>query len=111
MRTLNALLAALATVPLVGLATLQAAAPAFADTPGVSPTCFPQSLNPHPTDPTGSTTATLFCTTPTPSPNANGSGTGSGSAGSGSGSSNGAGTTAGAGQTSRDGLADSAGAA
>src|SRR5713226_3899730 len=93
------LVTVLATVPIVGLAALQAAAPVFADTPGVSPTCFPQSLNPHPNDPTGPTTATLFCTTPTPSPNANGSGTGSGSAGSGSGSSNGAGTTGGAGTT------------
>jgi hypothetical protein len=80
MRKLIGFVAALASAPLVGVAALSASAPAFADTPGVSPTCFPQSVNPHPTDPAGSTTATLFCTTPTPSANANGSGsTGTGS--------------------------------
>ncbi len=34
--------------------------------------CAPQSLNPHPTDPGGSTTAALFCTTPSPTPTASG---------------------------------------
>jgi hypothetical protein len=94
MRKLIGFVAALASAPLVGVAALSASAPAFADTPGVSPTCFPQSVNPHPTDPAGSTTATLFCTTPTPSANANGSGsTGTGSGAGKSGGSHGAGTT------------------
>jgi hypothetical protein len=55
-------LTALASVPVIGLAALQASAPVFADTPGVSPTCFPQTLNPRPTDPAGTTTNALFCT-------------------------------------------------
>ena len=96
---------ALASVPVIGLAALQATAPAFADTPGVSPTCFPQTMNPHPTDPAGQTTNTLFCT-PT---NANGSGSdgngsnagSSGSTGAGTGARTGGGsTTAGGSQTS-----------
>jgi hypothetical protein len=95
-------LTALTSVPIIGLSALQAAAPVFADTPGVSPTCFPQSANPHPTDPAGQTTNTLFCT-PT---NTTGSGTaGSGAGGSGSGAGatgakTGGGSTAGGGQTS-----------
>jgi len=82
MRKLLALMVTgLASVPIIGLAALQAPAPVFADTPGVSPTCFPQSLNPRPTDPAGQTTNTVFCT-PT---NSNGSaGGGTGSTGSGS---------------------------
>jgi hypothetical protein len=112
MRKLIGFVAALASAPLVGVAALSAAAPALADTPGVSPTCFPQSVNPHPTDPAGSTTATLFCTTPTPSANANGSGsTGAGSGAGKSGGSKaagtaGAGTAAGSSQTT---LANSTG--
>lgn len=112
MRKLIALSAALGAAAILVLAVMQTAAPAFADTPGVSPTCFPQSANPHPTDPAGQTTNTLFCT---PSnPNGSGSG-GSGSGGSGSSGSgsagraagtSGAGTTGGGGQTS---LADSSG--
>jgi hypothetical protein len=35
------------------IAAIQKAAPVLADTPGVSPTRFPQSLNPHPTEPCG----------------------------------------------------------
>jgi hypothetical protein len=106
MRKLIALSAALGAAPILVFTVMQTAAPAFADTPGVSPTCFPQSANPRPTDPAGQTTNTLFCT---PSnPNGSGSG-GSGSGGSGSGArtagTSGAGTTAG-GQTS---LADSSG--
>jgi hypothetical protein len=93
-------LTALVSVPVIGLAALQATAPVFADTPGVSPTCFPQTLNPRPTDPAGQTTNTLFCT-PT---NPNGSGTSaSGSTGAGSGptvAKTGGGSTAGGGQTS-----------
>src|SRR5690348_7996738 len=74
-------LTALASAPVIGLAALQATAPVFADTPGVSPTCFPQSANPHPTAPAGQTTDTFFCTATNP----NGSGSdGSGSGGSGS---------------------------
>ena len=102
MHKLIALLAGLAAAPILGVVAFQATAPAFADTPGVSPTCFPQSANPHPTDPAGSTTATLFCS-PTPSPSSNSS-TGSGSTGSGgtgamgTGGSHGSGTT-GAGTT------------
>jgi hypothetical protein len=112
MRKLMASIAALGAVPIVAIAAVQTAAPALADTPGVSPTCFPQTMNPHPTDPAGQTTNTLFCT-PT-NPNGTGSG-GTGSAGSGSagrtGSGTGsgataAGTTAGGGQTS---LASSSG--
>ena len=111
MRRLMAYVAALGAVPLVAIAATQTAAPAFADTPGVSPTCFPQTMNPHPTDPAGQTTNTLFCTST--NPNGTGSG-GSGSAGSsatgsagrtGAGTT-GAGTTTGGGQTS---LASSSG--
>src|SRR5713226_5979564 len=98
-RKLMPYVAALGAVPIVMVAAIQTAAPALADTPGVSPTCFPQSANPHPTDPAGQTTNTLFCT----STNSNGSGAGgSGSTGSGSGStgaSSGGGTTAGSGTT------------
>jgi hypothetical protein len=106
MRKLMASIAALGAVTIVVIAAGQTAAPALADTPGVSPTCFPQTMNPHPTDPARQTTNTLFCT-PT-NPNGTGSG-GTGSAGSGSagrtGSSTGsgataAGTTADGGQTS-----------
>ncbi len=111
MRKLMPYVAALGAVPIVMLAAIQTAAPALADTPGVSPTCFPQTMNPHPTDPAGTTTNTLFCS-PT-NPNGTGSG-GSGSGGSGgSGSAGrtgagttGAGTTADGGQTS---LASSSG--
>jgi hypothetical protein len=97
-------LTALASAPVVGLAALQATAPVFADTPGVSPTCFPQSANPHPTAPAAQTTDTLFCTPGNPSGSGSGgsgsSGSGSsGSGSSGSGSAN-AGTGAGSGQTS-----------
>jgi hypothetical protein len=95
---------ALASVPIIGLSALQATAPVFADTPGVSATCFPQSSNPHPTAPVGQTTDTLFCTATNPS----GSGTGasgsnaggSGSTGAGTGAKTGGGSTAGGGQTS-----------
>ncbi len=83
-------LTALTSVPVFGLAALHASAPVFADTPGVPPTCFPQSINPHPTDPADQTTNTLFCT-PT---NSNGSGSG------GSGARTGGGSTAAGGQTS-----------
>jgi hypothetical protein len=92
-----AYVAALGAAPIVAIAVMQTAAPVFADTPGVSPTCFPQSANPHPTDPAGQTTNTLFCTTP--NPNGSGSG-GNGSGGSGGTTTTGAGTTAGGGQTS-----------
>jgi hypothetical protein len=97
-------LTALASVPVIGLAALPASAPVFADTPGVSPTCFPQAMNPHPTDPAGQTTNTLFCT-PT-NPNGSGGGGngsnagGSGSTGAGTGAKTGGGSTAGGGQTS-----------
>jgi hypothetical protein len=93
MRKLMASIAALGAVPIVAIAAVQTAAPALADTPGVSPTCFPQTMNPHPTDPAGQTTNTLFCT-PT-NPNGTGSG-GSGSAGTGSAGRTGTGTGAGA---------------
>ena len=109
MRKLMAYAAALGAAPIVALAVLQTAAPALADTPGVSPTCFPQTMNPHPTDPAGQTTNTLFCTST--NPNGTGSG-GSGSGGSGGGSSTGrtgAGTTAGGAQTSLASTSDSSG--
>jgi hypothetical protein len=100
-RKLIALSAALGAAPILVFAVMQTAAPAFADTPGVSPTCFPQSANPHPTDPAGQTTNTLFCT-PT-NPNGSGSGAsgsgGTGSAGKTAGTSS-AGTTSGGDQTS-----------
>jgi hypothetical protein len=91
-------LTALVSVPIIGLSALQASAPVFADTPGVSPTCFPQSANPHPTAPAGQTTDTLFCTPTNPSS----SGTaGSGAGGSGStGAKTGGGSAASGGQTS-----------
>jgi hypothetical protein len=103
-------LTALASVPVIGLAALQATAPAFADTPGVSPTCFPQTMNPHPTDPAGQTTNTLFCTPTNPNGSASGgngsNAGGSGSTGAGTGAKSGGGSTAGGSQTS---LASSAG--
>lgn len=92
-------LTALSTVPLVGLAAITATAPVFADTPGTGVACVSQSLNPHPTDPAGGTTATLFCTTPTPNPTTSGANAaGNGSNGS-SGSKTGGGATSGGGQT------------
>ena len=97
MRKLMASIAALGAAPIVAIAVMQTAAPVLADTPGVSPTCFPQSANPHPTDPAGQTTNTLFCTPTTPSPTGSG---GSGSGRTGTGAGTGAGTTAGGGQTS-----------
>jgi len=102
-RKLVVIVAALGAAPIVALAALQTAAPAFADTPGVSPTCFPQSANPHPTDPAGQTTNTLFCTPTNPN--------GSGSGGSGSGrTGTGTGTTAGGGsQTTLASASDSSG--
>lgn len=95
-------------VPLLSLATIAVAsalaavvitmpvavAPAFADTPGVSPTCFSQTANPHPTSPIGQTTDTLFCAPQSP----NSSNAGSGSGGTGSGGSTGSGAHGG-GQT------------
>jgi hypothetical protein len=93
-------LTALASVPVVGLAAISATAPVFADTPGQGAACVSQSLNPHPTDPAGTTTATLFCTTPTPNPGTNsGSSGGSGSNGS-TGAKTGGGATTGGAQTS-----------
>jgi hypothetical protein len=103
MRKLMASVAALGAVPMVAIAALQTAAPALADTPGVSPTCFPQTMNPHPTDPAGQTTNTLFCV-PT-NPNGTGSG-GSGSAGSGSAGRTGTGTGTGSGATAAGTTAD-----
>jgi hypothetical protein len=99
---------ALASVPVIGLAALQTTAPAFADTPGVSPTCFPQTMNPHPTDPADQTTNTLFCSPTNPNGSgsagsgSNGSGTAgsSGSTGAGTAAKTGGGSTAGGGQTS-----------
>jgi hypothetical protein len=113
MRKLMAYVAALGAAPIVAIAVAQTAAPALADTPGVSPTCFPQSANPHPTDPVGQTTNTLFCTSTTPSGTGSG---GSGSGGSGGSASTGrtgggtaAGTTAGGAQTSMASTSDSSG--
>src|SRR2546421_8226976 len=98
MKKLIRTLAVLGLAPIIAIATVAAAAPVFADTPGVSPTCFPQTMNPHPTDPAGTTTNTLFCTAPSPTPGTgNGSGGRSGSGGSGG---SGAGTTAGGRHTS-----------
>jgi hypothetical protein len=113
MRKLMAYVAALGAAPIVAIAVAQTVAPALADTPGVSPTCFPQSANPHPTDPVGQTTNTLFCTSTTPSGTGSG---GSGSGGSGGSASTGrtgggtaAGTTAGGAQTSMASTSDSSG--
>jgi hypothetical protein len=100
-------LTALASVPVIGLAALQASAPVFADTPGVSPTCFPQTLNPHPTDPAGTTTNALFCT-----PTGSGAGSGSSPSGTpGSGTGGSGSTASGAGSTgaARTSLASSTG--
>jgi len=102
MRKLMPYVAALGAVPIVMIAAIQTAAPALADTPGVSPTCFPQTMNPHPTDPAGTSTNTLFCT-PT---NPNGTGSGFGSAARTGAGTTGAGMTADGGQTS---LASSSG--
>ena len=98
-------------VPLLSLATIALAgalaavvvtmpvAPAFADTPGVSPTCFPQTQNPHPTAPVAQTTDTLFCSPQSPNSAGSGtSGTGTGGSGTGGSGSTGSGTHAG-GQT------------
>ena len=93
MRKLMAVVAALGAGPIVAIA-LQTAAPAFADSPGQAPACVSQSLNPHPTDPAGQTTNSLFCASATPS------GTGSGGSGSGkAGAGTGTGTTGGGSQT------------
>ncbi len=101
MRKLMAYVAALGAVPIVAIAAIQTAAPALADTPGVSPTCFAQTMNPHPTDPAGQTTNALFCTPTNPS------GTGSGGSGSGgSGSAGRTGTGTGAGATAAGTTAD-----
>jgi len=106
-RKLIASIAALGAAPIVAIAAIQTAAPALADTPGVAPTCFPGSVNPHPTDPAGTTTNTLFCTPTNPNGTGSGSGsaarTGAGTTGAGT---TGAGTTADGGQTS---LASSSG--
>ena len=106
MRKLMAFVAALGAAPIVALAAAQTAAPAFADTPGVSPTCFPQTMNPHPTDPAGQTIKTLFCT-PT-NPNGTGSG-GNGSSGSGGSGSARTGGTGGGSQTTLASTSDSSG--
>jgi hypothetical protein len=93
MRKLMAFVAALGAGPIVAIA-LQTAAPAFADTPGQAPACVSQTLNPHPTDPAGQTTNSLFCASATPN------GTGSGGSGSGkTGAGTGTGTTGGGSQT------------
>jgi len=102
MRRLMAYVAALGAVPLVAIAATQTAAPAFADTPGVSPTCFPQTMNPHPTDPAGQTTNTLFCTPTNPN------GSGSGNSGSGR-TGTGTGTAGGGSQTTLASTSDSSG--
>jgi hypothetical protein len=107
MRKLMALVAALGAAPIVALAVLQTAAPALADTPGVSPTCFPQTANPHPTDPVGQTTNTLFCTPTTPNGTVSG-GSGSGGSG-GSGSTGKTGGTGGGSQTTLASTSDSSG--
>ncbi len=107
MRKLMPYVAALGAVPIVMIAAMQTAAPALADTPGVSPTCFPQSSNPHPTDPAGQTTNTLFCTPTNPNGTGSGGSGSGGSGGSGSAGRTGAGTT-GAGTTA-DGGQDLAG--
>jgi hypothetical protein len=103
------LLATLVVGPIVGIGSLL---PVAADVSvGGASACAPQSANPHPTDPAGSTATTLFCTgpTPTPSPTAGTGRTAAGSGGrsgsSGSGGSSG-GTTAAGSQTT---LANSAG--
>src|SRR2546421_12328723 len=93
MRKLMAFVAALGAGPIVAIA-LQTAAPAFADTPGMAPACVSQSLNPHPTDPAGQTTNSLFCTSATPNATGSGGG-GTGKTGTGTGS----GTTGGGSQT------------
>jgi hypothetical protein len=89
-------LVALAAAPVVALAMLVPAAADVSVNPATA--CVQPSANPHPTDPAGSTTATLFCATPTPS-TSNGSGSGNGSTGSGSGSGTGGGGTHGSGTT------------
>ena len=113
MRKLMAYVAALGAAPIVAIAVLQTAAPALADTPGVSPTCFPQTANPHPTDPVGQTTNTLFCTPTNPNGTASGGSGSGGSGGSGStgrtGAGTGAATTAGGTQTSLASTSDSSG--
>jgi hypothetical protein len=92
-------LAALASVPITVVAAIAATAPVFADTPGQGVACVSQSLNPHPTDPAGGTTATLFCTTPTANPTTSAASGGSRSNGS-TGAKTGGGATTGGGQTS-----------
>jgi len=100
MRKLTAFVAALGAAPIVAIAVTQTAAPVFADTPNQGPACVSQSLNPHPTDPAGQTTQTLFCTSTNPN--------GSGSGGSGSGRT-GTGTTGGGSQTTLASTSDSSG--
>ena len=93
-------LTALASVPIVGLAAISATAPVFADTPGQGAACVSQSLNPHPTDPAGTTSATLFCTTPAPNPGTNGGSSGGNGSNGSTGAKTGGGATTGGAQTS-----------
>jgi hypothetical protein len=99
MQKLIALLAGLAAAPVVGVVALQASTPAFADV-AVNPAtaCIQPSANPRPTDPAGSTTATLYCTPPSPAANPSGGGNGGSNGSTGSGA-NGSGTSHGSGTT------------
>ncbi|HVH64580.1 MAG TPA: hypothetical protein VM674_00985 [Candidatus Acidoferrum sp.] len=74
--------AAAATLGIGWLALASLPLAAQADTPGVSPTCFSQTANPHPTAPVSQTTDALFCG-PTPSPTPGNGTSGSGSSGNG----------------------------
>jgi hypothetical protein len=104
-----AVAAALGAAPIVAIAVFQSAAPAFADTPGVSPTCFPQASNPHPTEPVGQSTNSLFCAPAASSATPGSGNNGSGGSGGRTGTGTGAGTTAGGGQTSLASTSDSSG--
>jgi hypothetical protein len=102
MKKLIGVLIALGAAPIVAFVTLLPVA-ADVSVAGAN-ACAPQSLNSHPADPAGSTTAAIFCTPASPSPSVsgspggtNGSGnsgsTASHGSGSGSAASNGTGST------------------
>jgi hypothetical protein len=94
MRKFIGVLIALGAAPVLAFVTLLPVAADVSVAGGSA--CAPQSVNPHPSDPLGSTTAALFCTTPSPTPTASGGtggSNGSGNSGSTASQANGSGGT------------------
>lgn len=106
MRKFIGVFIALGAAPLLGFVTLLPAAADVSVAGGNA--CAPQSANPHPTDPAGSTTAALFCTTPSPTPTASGGtggNNGSGNSGSTASQTSGSGSTTSSGGSTKTTLA------